>query len=90
MIRQAICPRRKPDTLCIQMKDEEELRVKRAYWAGVYYTLDPEQRLASDKSQKAWLTAEAWLAALDWALGHATDTSTTLRRMGEDIGEWDT
>jgi len=73
------------------MKDENEIKSKRAYWSGVYYALDPAKRLESRKSQTVWLTAEVWLTALDWVLGQATDSVTTIRLTDDDhYRYWDT
>ncbi len=72
------------------MRNEAEVREKRAYWLGVYHTLDPNKRTRSAKSQKTWLTAEVWLRALAWALGQATDSSTTIAPpAAEDKAGWD-
>jgi hypothetical protein len=70
------------------VRDENAIKLKRAYWSGVYYALNPAERLRSEKSQKEWLTAEVWLTALDWILGQATDSATTLRKL-EDTKDWD-
>jgi hypothetical protein len=70
------------------MRDENEIKLKRAYWSGVYYALNPAERLRSEKSEKEWLTAEVWLTALDWILGQATDSASTLRKL-EDTKDWD-
>jgi hypothetical protein len=69
------------------VKSENEIRLKQAYWSGVYYTLDP-----SDKhySQKVWLTAEVWLNVLNWAVGRAADSATTIKPVDNDHKEWDT
>ena len=71
------------------MRDEAEMRVKRAYWEGVYYALDPDRRARSPRSRRQWLTAETWLKALDWALGQAMDTGTTLEPMTDKTIGWD-
>jgi hypothetical protein len=62
------------------MRNENEIKLKRAYWEGVYYSLNPAERHKSDKAKKEWLTAEVWLSALDWSLGLVTNSATTLGR----------
>jgi hypothetical protein len=69
------------------VKNENEIKLKRAYWQGVYYSLNPEKRARSEKSEKEWLIASAWLAALDWSLGLAQDSATVLREV-EDNKDW--
>ena len=68
------------------MRDENEIQLKRDYWSGVYYALNPAERYRSDESEKEWLTAEVWLSALDWSLGHATNSATTLGQMHKSDG----
>ncbi len=63
------------------MRDESEIRLKRAYWAGVFYGLDPDEKHKPGRQQRHWLTAEVWLTALDWALGQATDPATSFLPM---------
>ena len=69
------------------MRDESEIKLKQAYWQGFYYSLNPNEKLASKESEKTWLIASVWLTALDWVLGQATESSTTLGE-NPDIGEW--
>jgi hypothetical protein len=69
------------------VRDESEIKLKRAYWQGFYYSLNPTEKSISKESEKAWLIAHVWLTALDWVLGQATDSGTTLREIG-DAGEW--
>ena len=64
------------------MRDENEIRLKRAYWQGVYDALNSAERSRSEKSERDRLTAEVWLAALDWLLGQA-DESTSMLAKGE-------
>lgn len=71
------------------MKDEKDLQLKRAYWSGVYYALDPSDKRATREKQELWRTAEIWLAALDWVLGRATESATTFGLMDADSKEWD-
>jgi hypothetical protein len=72
------------------MKNENEIALKRAYWSGVYFALDPEDRKKSGESARAWLSAEVWLTALDWVVGDATEASTVLENTPDRIGGWDT
>jgi hypothetical protein len=69
------------------VKSEDEIKLKRAYWQGVYYSLDPEKRAQSEKSGQEWLTASIWLTVLDWSLGLVQDLATTLREP-EDNRDW--
>ena len=70
------------------MRDDNEIKSKRAYWSGVYYALDPANRGGSHESQREWVTAQVWLTALDWVLGRATDSTTTLGGR-DDAKGWD-
>ena len=69
------------------MKSEKEIKLKRAYWQGVYNSLNPETRARSEQSEKEWLTASIWLIALDWSLGLALNSATVLREV-EDNRDW--
>jgi hypothetical protein len=60
------------------MRDESEIKLKRAYWQGVFDALTPGERSRSEKSEKEKLTAEVWLTALDWILGQAEEAASTL------------
>ncbi len=60
------------------MRDETEVNLKRAYWQGVYDALTPTERSRSEKSDKERLSAEVWLAALDWILGQAEESGSIL------------
>jgi hypothetical protein len=71
------------------LRDETEVNLKRAYWSGVYHGLDPEQRHRSEKTERAWLTAEVWLAALNWVLGRAGNSASVLRPMDAETDGWD-
>jgi len=71
------------------MRDENEIKSKHAYWSGVYYALDPAGMHNSDASRRVWLTAEVWLTALNWVLGKATDSATTIGNTDEDAKGWD-
>ncbi len=72
------------------MRDETEIKLKRAYWSGVYHALDPANKQGSREAQKVWLTAEVWLTAIDWVLGRATASATIVGLMDADSEEWDT
>jgi|WetSurMetagenome_2_1015567.scaffolds.fasta_scaffold53929_2 hypothetical protein len=72
------------------MKNETELELKRAYWSGVYFTLDPERREVSEKTAKMWVTAEVWITAINWALGKATNSAAILGESPDDSQFWDT
>ncbi len=60
------------------MRDENEIRLKKAYWQGVYDALKNSDRSKSERTEKDKLTAEVWLNALDWMLGQVDDTNGTL------------
>ena len=74
------------------MRDESEIRLKRAYWQGVFDALNPADRPRSDKSDK-WekdrLSAGVWLTALDWILSQGDEAGGTLGKNDSDK-EWDT
>jgi hypothetical protein len=57
------------------VRDENEIKLKRAYWSGVFDALKPAEKSRSEKSEKDKMTAGIWIAALDWMLGQET-TST--------------
>jgi hypothetical protein len=71
------------------MKNEAELELRRAYWSGVYYTLDPERREASEKNAKIWVTAEIWITAIDWVLGKATNSASVIGESPDDSEFWE-
>lgn len=60
------------------MIDESEIKLKRAYWQGVFDALTHGERSRSEKSEKDRLTAEVWLTALDWILGQKDQSASTL------------
>ena len=72
------------------MKSETELELRRAYWSWVYFVLDPERRLASEKTAKMWVTAEVWITAINWVLGKATNSAAILVESPDDSQFWDT
>jgi hypothetical protein len=57
------------------MRDEAEIKLKRAYWVGVVEGLKAAEKRRSNKFEKEQLTAEVWLAALDWELGNNNRTN---------------
>jgi hypothetical protein len=61
------------------MKDENEIKLKRSYWQGVYDALNAPEKTRSDRLEKDKLTSEVWLAALDWLLGEKEETATLKR-----------
>jgi hypothetical protein len=63
------------------LRDEIELRLKRAYWQGVFDALNPGDRSRSEKSDKERLTSEVWLNALDWILGQTDDSTSILGKV---------
>jgi hypothetical protein len=63
------------------MRDENEIKLKRAYWQGVSDALNPAEKSKSEKSEKERLTAEVWLTALDWILGQAEESAGMLRKV---------
>jgi hypothetical protein len=58
--------------------EENEIKLKRAYWQGVFDALSHGERSRSEKSEKDRLTAEVWLTALDWILGQKDQSASTL------------
>jgi hypothetical protein len=65
------------------MRDETEIKLKRAYWYGVYDALNTPEKARTDKLDREKLTAQIWLVALDWLLGQGEGTLAKLER-GED------
>jgi hypothetical protein len=62
------------------LRDENEIRLKQAYWQGVYDALSSPDRSRSERSERDRVTAEVWLAALDWLLGQAEDSTSMLSK----------
>ena len=60
------------------MRDENEIKLKRAYWQGVFDALKPVEKSRSEKSEKERVTAGVWLTALDWVLVPGEESGTTL------------
>jgi len=65
------------------MRDENEIRLKRAYWYGVFDALNVPEKARTDKLDKEKPTAQVWLAALDWLLGQGEEAASKLDRMDE-------
>jgi hypothetical protein len=59
----------------IKMRDENEIKLKRAYWFGVYDALNTAEKGRSEKLDKEKLTAQVWIAALDWLLGQSEESA---------------
>jgi hypothetical protein len=57
------------------MKDENEVKLKRSYWLGVYEALNTPEKGRSDRLDKEKLTAQVWLYALDWLLGKSEESA---------------
>jgi hypothetical protein len=58
------------------MRNESEVNLKRAYWMGAFDTLNTTENAKSDKLLKEKITAQIWLAALDWMLGQSDETAS--------------
>ena len=67
------------------MRDENEIRLKRAYWYGVFDALNVPEKARTDKLDKEKLTAQVWLAAMDWLLGQGESPESRLERAGRDL-----
>jgi hypothetical protein len=65
------------------MRSENEINLKRAYWNGAFDTLNTPENAKSDKFSKEKLTAQTWLAVLDWILGQSDEASSKLDRPGD-------
>ncbi len=63
------------------MRHEHEIRLKRAYWQGVYDALCGEGKSKSDKLERERLTAENWLTSLDWILAQPEETEDTQKEV---------
>ena len=60
------------------MRNENEIKLKRAYWQGVFDALNPVGKSRPEKSEKEKLSAEVWLTALDWILGQTEESVSTI------------
>jgi len=63
------------------MRDESEIKLKRAYWQGVYDALTRGDRSRSEKSERDRVSAEVWLGSLDWILGQSEESASTLDKV---------
>jgi hypothetical protein len=59
------------------MRDESEIKLKRAYWQGVLYALSHAEKSKSERLEKDRLSAEVWLESLEWMLGQADELAGT-------------
>jgi hypothetical protein len=66
------------------MRTEDEVRLKLSYWHGAYDTLNTPENARLDKLGKEKLTAQTWLAALDWMLGEG-DAKPYKPHIAQDI-----
>jgi hypothetical protein len=57
------------------MRSENEVKLKLSYWHGAKDTLNTPENARSDKLIKEKITAQTWLAVLDWMLGQSHETS---------------
>jgi hypothetical protein len=62
------------------MRDENEIKLKRSYWQGVFDALKSPDKSRSDRLDKDKLTSEVWLTALDWILGQKEDSASSIER----------
>jgi hypothetical protein len=62
------------------LRDENEIKLKRAYWQGVYDALKNGEKSRSEKAERDRLTAEVWLNALDWILGQVDESAGSLNK----------
>jgi hypothetical protein len=66
------------------MKDENEIKLKRAYWQGVFDALKTPEKGRSDRIDKDKLTSEVWLSALDWILGQKDEPTSSIGNTEEN------
>jgi hypothetical protein len=66
------------------MRDENEIKLKRSYWYGVYDALNTPEKAREGKADKEKLTAQVWLAALDWLLGQGEEAAAKLDRIEDN------
>jgi hypothetical protein len=62
------------------LRDENEIRLKKAYWQGVFDALNHGEKSRSEKVERDRVTAEVWLNALDWILGQAEESASALSK----------
>jgi hypothetical protein len=66
------------------MRDENEIKLKRAYWQGVFDALKSPDKSRSDRVDKDKLVSEVWLSSLDWILGQKEESASLLERTEEN------
>jgi hypothetical protein len=66
------------------MRDENEIKLKRSYWQGVFDALKSPDKSRTDRSDKDKITAEVWLASLDWILGQKEESASLLEKKEEN------
>jgi hypothetical protein len=62
------------------MRNESEVKLKQAYWNGTFDTLNTPENAKSGKFNNERVTAQTWLAALDWMLGQSDEAASKLDR----------
>ena len=65
------------------MREENEIKLKRAYWQGVFDALKSPDKSRSDRLDKDKLTSEVWLSALDWILGQKEESASLIVKTEE-------
>ena len=60
------------------MRDENEVKVKRAYWQGVHDASATGDRSRSERLERQRVSAKVWLTALDWILGNADESASNV------------
>ncbi len=66
------------------MRDENEIKLKRSYWQGVFDALKSPEKSRSDRVEKDKLVSEVWLSVLDWILGQKEESASLLERTEEN------
>jgi hypothetical protein len=65
------------------LREENEIKLKRAYWQGVFDALKSPDKSRSDRLDKDKLTSEVWLSALDWILGQKEESASLIVKTEE-------
>ncbi len=65
------------------MKNEADINLKRSYWLGALDMLNIPENARSDKLNKERITAQTWLAALDWVLGQSSESTAEVDKPGK-------
>ncbi len=65
------------------MKNETEINLKRSYWLGALDMLNIPENARADKLNKERITAQSWLAALDWVLGQSGESTAEVEKAGK-------